>query len=120
MQELVQLVQALNAGIDCTKLCTGYICRSCTCLLDKYCSMHRDLCTRLTEALPILPKMKSLELPLQGSSATEPEVSVQSILATSVEVSTQSSSATEVSLPRVGKQVPYVQLHQQQVILPQW
>ena len=64
--------------------------------------MHRDLCSRLSKALPILPKMDSLDVSLQSTSANEPEVSVQSSIATAAEVSLQTSSATEVSLPPLG------------------
>ena len=42
--------------VDVGKLCTGYICRVCFGLVEKYQKLHQQLNISLSRAFPFLPK----------------------------------------------------------------
>lgn len=85
-QTLTSLIAELSCveEIDVAKVHTGYICRGCVGLVEKYQNLHRELSSKLSAALPSLPKMPAaagtctvstgpvpLELPSSAASSTE-------------------------------------------------
>ena len=78
LQNLTALIVVQCSEVDHTKLHTGYICRLCVALLEKYHSTLKNLGARLTTALPILPKTLSINpLPAPISAPLEAQVWLQ-------------------------------------------
>ena len=80
LQNLTALIVAQCSEVDHTKLHTGYICRICVALLEKYHSTLKNLGANLTTALPILPKTLSSN-PLPAPISAPLEISTQSSMA---------------------------------------
>jgi len=79
LQQLTNMIIALHTEVDHTKLHTGYMCRSCVLLLEKYNRTLKDIGARLSKALPILPKLQASPI---GASpvpiCAPPEIHTQS------------------------------------------
>ena len=81
LQAILQTLTSLIAEFGCVeevdvgKLCTGYICRVCFGLVEKYQKLHQQLNTSLSRAFPFLPKKPgTVDRPSEVLAAREHQV----------------------------------------------
>ena len=81
LQAILQTLTSLIAEFGCVeevdvgKLCTGYICRVCFGLVEKYQKLHQQLNTSLSGAFPFLPKKPgTVDRPSEVLAAREHQV----------------------------------------------
>lgn len=102
---------AADHGVDLSMLHTGYICRSCVGLMEKYQQLHKQLSNNLSGALPHMPKLSiAAGLDSQSTEAVSQSRSTEAVsqsssteavsLSKSTEVVSQSSSTEAVSQSR--------------------
>ncbi len=53
---LVAVVAEQNCDVETAKLPDGYVCRSCSGLLDRFSSLKQNLSSKIKTALPRLPR----------------------------------------------------------------
>lgn len=55
LQTLIDIIAKQQQSVDMSKLHTGYICRSCAGVLDRYASLYQQISGKIKNARPILP-----------------------------------------------------------------
>ena len=55
LSTLSLLASEVNRYVDTERLRSGYVCRQCAGLLEKYEQLHKQLISNLSNAIPILP-----------------------------------------------------------------
>ena len=101
LQAILQTLTSLIAELGCVeevdvgKLHTGYICRVCFRLVEKYQKLHQHLNTSLSRDFPFLPKMPgTVDRPSEVLAAREHQV-----CSTGQSVIVPSTCPVVVSLP---------------------
>jgi hypothetical protein len=59
LQTLITLTSEQQRTIDVSKLHTGYVCRSCAGLLERYASLYQQIKDNIKAALPVLPTQEA-------------------------------------------------------------
>ncbi len=104
LKTLSSLAVAADSGVDTGSLNTGYICRSCVGLIEKYHQLHKQLSNNFSGAISHIPQLTTQsEAPeaststlcsQPGSHETETSHQLQSMELASTPLSTDTGSQT--------------------------
>lgn len=97
LQLLISLISEQQGAIDVSKLHSGYVCRKCVGLLQRYASLHQQISDSIKAAIPILPSVdaedcQAAEVPSTSAAIRTPRFR---------HVAAAATAATNVSPPVV-------------------
>ena len=97
LSALITIAAEQQSDVDVSKLHDGYVCRGCSCLLEKHASLHQLISSKIKTALPRLPSDADAdtgECPMRPGGTPVPRI--RDVRARPVQVSAASNKSPVV------------------------